>query len=126
MEQNKFCFQDLLRTSLTLSVTRRCFVRFVWWSRTHQPRQDWITNQAVVWDKCMVLAAQALSYGELVGNAELTSLDLCGWRAIIRPALGPAAEGGVLSILVSKPCSPQRWRVALYSVACVFCVTRHW
>lgn len=29
-----------------------------------KPRQDWITNQAVVWDKCMVLAAQALSYGK--------------------------------------------------------------
>ncbi|CAM9160453.1 unnamed protein product, partial [Laminaria digitata] len=32
------------------------------------PRQDWITNQAVVWDKCMVLAAQALSYADTVYN----------------------------------------------------------
>ncbi|CAM9863696.1 unnamed protein product [Ectocarpus sp. 6 AP-2014] len=33
-----------------------------------RPRQDWITNQAVVWDKCMVLAAQALSYADTVYN----------------------------------------------------------
>ncbi|CAM9378240.1 unnamed protein product [Pylaiella littoralis] len=33
-----------------------------------RPRQDWVTNQAVVWDKCMVLAAQALSYADTVYN----------------------------------------------------------
>lgn len=32
------------------------------------PRTDWVTNQAVVWDKCMVLAAQALSYADTVYN----------------------------------------------------------
>lgn len=40
-----------------------------------QPREEKITNEAVVWDKCMVLAAQALSYGKFffVGFA----LSLC-------------------------------------------------
>eukprot|EP00904_Undaria_pinnatifida_P007827 jgi/Undpi1/4174/HiC_scaffold_16.g07541.m1 len=35
---------------------------------TRRPRQDWVTNQAVVWDKCMVLAAQALCYADTVYN----------------------------------------------------------
>eukprot|EP00903_Cladosiphon_okamuranus_P015926 g14711.t1 len=44
-------------------------LKFTWATGLgERPRQDWIENEAVVWDKCMVLAAQALSYADTVYN----------------------------------------------------------
>lgn len=45
-----------------------------------QPRTDWVTNQAVVWDKCMVLAAQALSYGRYRERVTKAFSSLCSIR----------------------------------------------
>lgn len=67
-----------------------------------QPRQDWIENEAVVWDKCMVLAAQALSYGETARDSLVLSRALYN-RVLGSAELSPTScKGGIHSVSIGE------------------------